>query len=710
MPTFSHFEDGFTHLQNGKKARLYNFNMQDVEDFDFEMVSKTIQDLTKALIPSQRFGIRVKKEKTFDVSDLPDSRKEAFAELGYTTYKTSAFLDTQVVSKLPFVTQRPSNDEFGSIHAIKSLGFIESLPQEIGSEFWFEKCKISNSGTFLDFGSELLGVVTVINKNETASISQIANIWDMLPYGAEIFTSFSKTPEGMALAELRALLNRQNSFGGFSKQQKLDDVVSAINELEVNGGALIKIEQYVFVRAKTEQELRERLVSVKKAVEICLGSAMIETDGVADCFFASRAGGDPLHQFHDTSLNVISYAPIFGFVSNPKKFGNVARSLVLQRRDDSLFLHDPFNPNFSAFNMILVAATGSGKSVIMNKLSEALYSDENVKIVKADVGGSYIRECEALDGKMYSISIDKPTGLNPFSHIKEHAQLGSYREYLTKFLGELIRETNEIEISKKLSGTLETAVIAYLDTAPIEPSITDFYQKSPDFERKDLLKRFIVGGLYGHVFSGEGCDLNSRYTYFNFESIVGAGSKDFAQAVLAAIMLELNMMITVAGNVTSTTGTRIFLVCDETKFFLERNREFFLFTVSNFRKLGHGTAIINQDLSAFTFPKVDGTTDESLINNSPIKIFLAGKYDRSEMKEKYKLSDLQVDTITSPISSEFREFVLIDTTGSKVGRLRLTKKERFRSTNTQTENIKLHRLMEAVPGLTYEEAITCLLR
>ena len=372
IPTFSHFEDGFTHFQNGKKARFYSFNMQDVEDFDFEMVSKTLQDLTKTLVPSQRFGIRVKKEKSFEVSNLPESRREAFSELGYTTYKTSAFLDAVTPSKLPFFSQKPSNDEYGSLHAIKALGFTELLPQEIGSEFWFEQCQISNSGSYLDFGSELLGAVSVNNKNEIANISQIANIWDMLPYGAEVFTSFSKTPDGMALAQLRALLNRQNSFGGFSKQQKLDDVASAINELEINGGALVKIEQYVLVRAKTEHELRELLVGVKKAVEICLGSAMIETDGVADCFFSSRAGGEPLHQFHDTSLNVMSYAPFFGFVSNPKKFGNVNRSLVLQRRDDSIFLHDPLNPNFSAFNMILVAATGSGKSVIMNKLTEAL--------------------------------------------------------------------------------------------------------------------------------------------------------------------------------------------------------------------------------------------------------------------------------------------------------------------------------------------------
>ena len=55
---------------------------------------------------------------------------------------------------------------------------------------------------------------------------------------------------------------------------------------------------------------------------------------------------------------------------------------------------DLFRAGYDGANCLIDGRRGKGKSVLANLISSSLLYDPEIRLVKVDVGGSYIKECE----------------------------------------------------------------------------------------------------------------------------------------------------------------------------------------------------------------------------------------------------------------------------------------------------------------------------
>ncbi|MGL1152538.1 type IV secretion system DNA-binding domain-containing protein, partial [Vibrio parahaemolyticus] len=79
-------------------------------------------------------------------------------------------------------------------------------------------------------------------------------------------------------------------------------------------------------------------------------------------------------------------------------------SILLRTRMGSLFKFDPFSSSLTNANQIISGGSGSGKSYLTNLMvGQMLSQDPRVFIL--DVGGSYQKTCELLDGQYVPLSM-----------------------------------------------------------------------------------------------------------------------------------------------------------------------------------------------------------------------------------------------------------------------------------------------------------------
>lgn len=143
---------------------------------------------------------------------------------------------------------------------------------------------------------------------------------------------------------------------------------------------------------------------------------------------------------------------------------------------------------------------------------------------------------------------------------------------------------------------------------------------------------------------------NSRYIYYNFENIQGAANSDFSVGVMAAVITQINLeMIRISQGGPNVIGKRLVLFCDETKFFIDDNAQFFLLTTANFRKFGHSVVLLAQDIQNFQLHRPDGSVDNGIILNSPIRFFFEPKTGAEYLRDEFQMNDREIESlVTNP--------------------------------------------------------------
>ena len=365
-----------------------------------------------------------------------------------------------------------------------------------------------------------------------------------------------------------------------------------------------------------------------------------------------------------------------------------------------LYGFDLFNQNYSVYNTVIVGTSGKGKSVLTGLLSQCLLNDPQISIIKLDVGGSHKKECEILGGQEYVLELNRPSGINPFSVLDIQCSDSEKIGILSRFLMGLITEQGELSFSKDLRSQIS----GYIKIAK-DPSLQEFYDLCLQFPRRNLLKRWVKGGVYENAFRIDGCTKNenisqaNRLRYYNFSQVFQASDPEFAQAGLSAVLAQFNIETLIQD------GRRIVLICDETPFFIKSCFDFFKFSTANVRKYGHAVVLITQ-LS--TDLVVNG--DTGIIENSPQRFLFSLDGQANEFKNRFNLSDKQINTIKNlkSIPMVSSEVFLQTQTSSKKLTIKVTKEEYWRLTSSKNDQIRLENLRSAVPELSLKEAIKCL--
>ncbi|MEK6706674.1 MAG: hypothetical protein AABZ06_12890 [Bdellovibrionota bacterium] len=733
IPEFSHMEQAakegvppFFVTTDGQMGAMWRLPVIDIESTGFDQAFSLIPTLLSRLKPGVL--LRVIHE-VMPENQIPEenSRKDSIALNGYlknssvisvenTKCSDFSFLDWLRLSRgkksKSFLVRTQEIIDGADFAVLRELGGVPLSEQEVRKFFSAFNGDVVATHSGIDTGNQIIGVLRLWRQS-TARLDQetLAILREGLIPPYTISVSIRKLTDVRAqylLQRRRGQLAASSDTLSVRTYQEADDLTA---ETVLAGKGLVEVEWLLTLKRRSERELREDLENCERALAP-LGDVYIETVGAAASFIATLPGADPHHSFLELDETASFYLPLFSRGEGNLDITHPKRSLPLHRRDGSIYYFDLWRDCYDGANCVINGRRGKGKSVLANLISTAMLDDPDVRLIKVDVGGSYVKECELTGGRHIEFNLSEPSGLNPFSLIGKTNFPEDAAIITAGFLSTLILESCESVLSKEMLGEVERAVLSYTEKKPKYPTLSDFLSASSFFPRRHLLERFSAGGVFANVLKERGNSnpfIDGRYVYFNFERLQNAANEDFAQAVMAAVIAAVNMEVLRAGDARRGAKHKVVFFADETPFFIQRNGRFFKLTTANFRKFGHATILIAQTTKDFELPRDDGQVDHGILINSPIRFFYQVDDDPEIFAKRFGFTTKQMAEIENLGRSEqYREVFLQDELGGRVLRVAVTPEEYWKVTSSRADNERLHAVLKAVPGLTLKEAIRCL--
>lgn len=682
----------------------------DLETENAEAYHRRLVGLMRSLDPNVLGRIKVKSEASNE--SLGDcSRSSSLSEVGYTRRSVYLFVEIMgepmILGRLrELISSHSENRDVQALLKVSELIRQSGLTTKPLNEDQIKSFFISPNENWvkgessISNGTQRIGVLRLVKpSSQPISEETLAHAALSLPPPFEITVSFRRIDARRTRIDLERRLRQISSASDATSDNLKSSTVVAINQNLISGADLFEYEFLVILSRSSEAILSEDVGKAQTSLSV-VGDFQVETYGVSPSWLSTLIGNSqhvPLKEI-DEVLSLM--LPIWVYGENrPPVISK--RALIVSREDRTVHAFDLLDQRYNVFNSLIVGTSGKGKSVLTGLLTRSLLNDPNVYVIKIDVGGSHSKECELYGGQEYVLQLNQSSGINPFLLVKRPDVSDSEKiGILSKFLGVLILEQGEVSFSKELRSQIEENINNYLTKAK-EPSLQEFYDLQIKFPRRNLLKRWVKGGLYESAFSvsSEMREEKSRLRYYNFSQIFQASDPEFAQAGIAAVLAEFNI------EALSNDGRRIVLICDETPFFIKTCFDFFKFSTANVRKYGHAVILITQ-LS--TDLVVNG--DTGIIENSPQRFLFSVDGDIESSRLRFGLNQKQAEIIRNIISVPGKYSQVYLQTGEVGRRLRIeiTREEYWEHTSSQIDTQKLNKLRTAVPELSLKEAIRCL--
>jgi energy-coupling factor transporter ATP-binding protein EcfA2 len=702
----------------------------DPERDDLEDVSRHLTQFALSLDPKITLKINLSSQWAFSSSSTAlSSRKEELSEIGFSRDKITISLETQIggFSQLIKTLLRKKSSSVEESYALSLLdGFNLKHLEEIGLKFRALKKPpvLSTQGEFIrilkagiEISPEIFGIVKFQGPTPTAlNLNSLHSLRQQIPEPYQISLKVRKMPSSLSELLLRRKSSQGLSGGDKISAQKYYDSEDLLEKVALERESLFNYELYVILPRVSEELIREDSKIVIHALKP-MGAFALETFGSFNCFKSLLPGSSHHLSFKERGDILSLYFPLLGARKKrvEQKSQNIrhedrnlrdCHSLYLHRRDHSLDSIDLFDKRYDAFSTIICGKTGSGKSVLTNLLTRALLHDTRIHIIKVDVGGSHSKETENLGGREYRLSLDKPSGMNPFLCLKEGVHESSI-SVLSNFLNVLMTEEGELTLSKELRAQVERALFLYAEGIKRKDnetlSIDGFLKESKDLPRKSLLYRWAKGGIYQNaLISGQEQNPSQddcRLRYYNFSDIHQASDADFGQGGFSLVMAQFNL------EMIRSKDKKLVFIADETPFFIKRCFPFFKFSTANVRKFGGSFISISQKSTDLIVQN-----DQGIIENSPNRLLFSVDGERKEFQERFQLSRDKMQSLENLTREQkrFSEVLYQDKFGSRIFRIILSPEEYWRFSSTREDNQKIESLMKTVPRLTRLEAIRVL--
>ncbi len=282
---------------------------------------------------------------------------------------------------------------------------------------------------------------------------------------------------------------------------------------------------------------------------------------------------------------------------------------------------------------LLLGATGSGKSFLLNFLLESLQKYSPLTFI-FDLGGSYETLTRVFGGTYLNVGLKNPGfSINPFSLAPTHENLN----FLYLFLRVLIEAQGKYALTPEDEKALYAAVErAY--QLPLEiRTLSNFASiLGPLGER---LYRWTQAGQFGHLFDNVEDTLTfSRFQTFNFDG--WGDAPDVLEPLLFYVLHQASAEIEKPGN----TATFKCFVIDEAWMFLKNAtiRDWIVRAEKTWRKKNAAMILTTQSVVELAASEMLHIVHESC----PTKIFLANpNMDRKLYAEVFQLNDTELELL-----------------------------------------------------------------
>ena len=220
--------------------------------------------------------------------------------------------------------------------------------------------------------------------------------------------------------------------------------------------------------------------------------------------------------FHLPGRDAVKFLPVMGDLKgNFAKEGDYPPALTLVSPKGQVMFVDIFN-SASGYNFLIVASTGSGKSVLANEIINA-YLAKGAVVRVIDVGGSYDRLAKLYNAPCIEIDPESPICLNPFTGMQDvyvevdeegsrkvNVSILMVRDLIFLMLGidqEVLRSYDDRLRYSEDKGIIERVITEVWEEKRNKATIEDIIVRLPEHLQKALarwvenpwLREFFVG-------------------------------------------------------------------------------------------------------------------------------------------------------------------------------------------------------------------------
>ena len=333
--------------------------------------------------------------------------------------------------------------------------------------------------------------------------------------------------------------------------------------------------------------------------------------------------------------------------------GDSAPICLFRGRMGGLISYDPFDSRLPNFNTLVTGSSGSGKS-FMNNCILLQYLTQDPIVYVIDIGGSYRKLCEAMNGQYLEIA---PSGTGPISQginpflIPEGSKEPSPQKikFLIAFLETVLTDEEGDKLKKLEKSLLEEAILETYSrllhqkrpqlsdfTQTLMNSTGDHAQQFRDFAK--MLYPWTGSRAYGRLLDTQNVvDLNSDLVVFDLK---GLSSYPDLQAVMILIITDF-----ILGKVDLCPHRRKRILMDECWDLLKSRgaSSFMEYCARTLRKTGSGITFITQGLEEIERSPIG----PAILNNTATKFILMQRGDLEPIQKTLKLNSQEMALISS---------------------------------------------------------------
>lgn len=494
----------------------------------------------------------------------------------------------------------------------------------------------------------------------------------------------------------------------------MDDLESYNNDLSTGGRAL-QMTLSVMLFAPTRKRLLAASTALQQQFEIDHFKLMqdkgIQREMFQNCLpmCAERAflfTNESHRSFSVTSNTCGTLLPLFGEWKGTGT-GHVA---LISRTGQlmTLSLHDSQTNK----NALIAAESGSGKSFYTNELL-TMYMSEGAKCWVVDIGRSYKKLCDVLDGEFISFEETRLPVLNCFELVgdyqEEHGSLIAILQTMISPTGTLTDQQNSVlervldEQWNRHEHSLTIDIIA-------EALAAKAHELNDDVRILDMstqLYPFTTKGAYGRYFNGKNnIVFNSDFTVLELEELSGH------PILRKVVLLELIFQIQQAVFLSEDRSQKKLVMIDEGWDLLKEGQtvKFMEGAYRKFRKYNGSMIIATQSLNDLYS---SGNAGKAIAENSAFYFLLHQKPETVEQVKKEKRLDLTdggynfLKTVHT-VAGAFSELFVKSEAGTGVGRLIVSDFQKLLYSTDPNDVQAINNYVHQ--GLTYAKAIDAVLK
>ena len=494
----------------------------------------------------------------------------------------------------------------------------------------------------------------------------------------------------------------------------------AMNDLETynndlsTGGKALKMSMSLMLFAPTKKRLLAASTAIQQQFEIDHFKLMPDK-GIQREMFVSclplcldskfMFSNESHRAFSVTSSTAGTLLPIF---SEWKGTGTGHIALISRTGQlMTLSLHDSQTNK----NALIAAESGSGKSFYTNELL-TMYMSEGAKCWVIDIGRSYAKLCEILDGEFISFEESKLPCLNCFELVKdyqdEHGSLVAILQTMIAPTGTLTDQQTSI-----LERVLDEQWSKYqqrLTIDLIEAGLQEKAKELNDIRILDMatqLYPFTSKGAYGRYFNGKNnISFNSNFTVLELEEL--SGHPNLRKVVLLQLIFQIQQAVFLSKD----RSQKKLVMIDEGWDLLKEGQsvKFMEHAYRKFRKYNGSMIIATQSLNDLYSSAEAG---KAIAENSAFYFLLHQKPETVEQVKKEKRLDLSeggynfLKTVHT-VAGAFSELFVKSEAGTGVGRLIVSDFQKLLYSTDPEDVQAINNYVQQ--GLTYAKAIDAVLK